>query len=132
MSANTLLQKTGATVEKTKKMDNKTTRMAENDLIDAINRCFSEYNYYSMKSLRARLRQPEAYLREVLDKVANLNRSGAFANLYSLKPEFRELAKQKSGNNALPEENTIAPAGNEGAEEFDEDEEDIKMEDVLP
>lgn len=129
--ANALPQKTAPKVEKTKKMDNKTARMPENELIDLIHNCFTEYKYHSMKSLRARLRQPEAYLRETLDKVANLNRTGPFANLYSLKPEFREMAMQNSGN-ALPEENTVAPVGEEGAEPLDDEDEDIKMEDVLP
>jgi transcription initiation factor TFIIF subunit beta len=123
-------QKTAPKVEKTKRMDNKTTRMAENELFDQINRCFSEYNYWSMKGLRARLRQPEAYLRETLDKVAILVRTGPFSNLYTLKPEFRELlAKQQSGGSTLPEENTVAPVGEEPV---DDEEEDVKMEDVLP
>lgn len=112
-------------------MDNKTTRMAENDLIDQINLCFSYYSYYSMRALRARLRQPEAYLRETLDKVANLNRSGPFANLYSIKPEFRDLVAQKA-NKALPGADTVAPmAEDDGAEPYDEvEEDDVKMEDV--
>ena len=111
-------------------MDNKTTRMAENELFDQINRCFSEYNYWPMKALRNRLRQPEAYLRETLDKVAVLIRTGAFANNYALKPEFRELlAKQQASGSALPATDTVAPVG-EGPDE--DDEEDVKMEDVLP
>jgi len=119
-------------VEKTKKMDNKTTRMAENELYDQINRCFSEYNYYSMKALRARLRQPEAYLRHVLDEIAVLVRSGPFANHYTLKPAYREILKTEKGGNPLAEENTtVAPVG-EGAEALDDEDEDIKMEDVLP
>ncbi|KAH8910466.1 putative transcription initiation factor [Coniochaeta sp. PMI_546] len=122
--------KTAPKVEKTKRMDNKTTRMAENELFDQINRCFSEYNYWSMKGLRAKLHQPEAYLRETLDKVAILVRTGPFSNLYTLKPEFRELlAKQQTGGTAMPEENTVAPVGEEPV---DDDEEDVKMEDVLP
>ena len=111
-------------------MDNKTTRIPQNELFDLINRCFSEYKYYSMKALRARLRQPEAYLRETLDKVADLIRSGPFANHYALKPAFRQMIEQKTGN-ALPEENTVAPVGEEGAEPLDDEDEDLKMEDVL-
>lgn len=104
--------------------------MAENELFDQINRCFSEYNYWPMKALRNRLRQPEAYLRETLDKVAVLIRTGAFANNYALKPEFRELlAKQQPTGNALPATDTVAPVGEEPDED---DEEDVKMEDVLP
>jgi transcription initiation factor TFIIF subunit beta len=111
-------------------MDNKTTRMAENELFDSINRCFCLYTYWSMKALRNRLHQPEAYLRETLDKVAILIRTGTFANQYTLKPEFKELlAKQQPTGNALPATDTVAPVG-EGPDE--EDEEDVKMEDVLP
>jgi transcription initiation factor TFIIF subunit beta len=112
-------------------MENKTTRMAENELFDQINRCFSEYTYWPMKALRHRLKQPEAYLRETLDKVAVLIRTGAFANNYSLKPEFKELlAKQQPGGAALPATDTVAPVGD--VPDDDDEDEDVKMEDVLP
>ena len=82
-----------------------------------------------MKAFRAELQQPEAYLRETLEKVAVLAKSGRFATQWSLKPEnkFSEYIGE-----------TVAPAG-EGEDEDEDtnmedddedDDEDIKFEDV--
>ncbi|KAB5581104.1 putative transcription initiation factor [Coniochaeta sp. 2T2.1] len=111
---------------KPKRTDNKTTRMPENELVDALHACFRQYNFWSMKALRSHLRQPEAYLREVLDKLAVLMRTGDFANHYQLKPEFKELLAREQPE-SVPAGDTAAPAP---VGEDDEDDEDIKMEDV--
>ena len=41
-----------------------------------------------MSTLRARTKQPESYLKEHLGTIANLVRSGRFANCWTLKEEF--------------------------------------------
>ncbi|KAL1852732.1 hypothetical protein VTK73DRAFT_9171 [Phialemonium thermophilum] len=117
--------------DKVKKLENKTARWEEQKLIDALEEAFSEYTYWSMKALRARIPQPEAFLRETLDRFAVLHRSGRFANQWSVKPEFLHLIEKRG---ALPAADTAAPNVNveaESAGEMDaEDEEDVKMEDV--
>lgn len=81
-----------------------------------------------MKALRAELQQPEAYLRETLDRIAVLAKSGRFATQWSLRPE------NLPENYANAEEE--APAGAMGddsdlADLDDEDDDgDIKFEDV--
>lgn len=59
-----------------------------------------------------------------------LIRTGNFANLYCLTPSHREMLRVEKGI-ALPEMDavTVAPVG-EGA--VDDEDEDVKMEDVLP
>ena len=112
---------------------NKAARIPQNELFDKLFACFRRYNYWSMKALRAELQQPEAYLRETLEKVAVLAKSGRFATQWSLKPE-----NKFSG---YVESETVAPAG--AAEEDDEDtnmddddddddddDEDMKFEDI--
>ena len=72
--------------------------------------------------MRKSLDQPESYLKEVLEEVAYMARSGSHTNLWQLKPEYRE--------SSYDEVNTeIAPGGDVGGSE-DEDE-NVKMEDVL-
>lgn len=71
-----------------------------------------------MKVLRQELQQPEAYLRETLDKIAILHKSGPFATNWGLKPE------NKQENYAAPE--TLAQAV-PGADDMDEDDEDVDM-----
>ncbi|KAL1965804.1 hypothetical protein VTN77DRAFT_5125 [Rasamsonia byssochlamydoides] len=85
----------GAFVQATKPpkprtQENKTTRMPQNELLDLIYECFREYKYWPFKALKARLQQPESYLKQTLEMVAHLVKSGDFAMTWELKPEARE------------------------------------------
>jgi len=71
----------------------KAVRMEEPELIDALQRCFRKYTYWSLKTLRNELKQPESYIKETLDIIATLIRSGDFANAYVLKPEYAGIVK---------------------------------------
>lgn len=64
--------------------------MPQNELIDLIYQCFREYKYWPFKALKVRLRQPESYLKQTLEMVAHLVKSGDFAMTWELKPEARE------------------------------------------
>lgn len=75
---------------KVRAQENKTTRMPQNELLDLIYQCFREYKYWPFKTLKARLQQPEAYLKQTLEMVAHLVKSGDFAMTWELKPEARE------------------------------------------
>ncbi|PYI03863.1 transcription initiation factor IIF, beta subunit [Aspergillus sclerotiicarbonarius CBS 121057] len=75
---------------KAKAQENKTTRMPQNELLDLIYQCFREYKYWPFKNLKARLRQPEAYLKQTLEMIAHLVKAGDFAMTWELKPEARE------------------------------------------
>jgi transcription initiation factor TFIIF subunit beta len=95
--------------------------MPENQLLDIIFRCFEKFRYWSMKAIRAEIPQPEVYLKQTLEKVADLHRSGRFSNNWELKPENRR------DNSAIKEEK----ASDFVAEVIDSDEgEDEAMEDV--
>ncbi|KAK1758247.1 transcription initiation factor IIF, beta subunit-domain-containing protein [Echria macrotheca] len=113
---------------KAKKMDNKTHRWAENLLLDEIARCFSEHKYWSIKAFRNKIPQPEAFIRECLEKIAVLHRSGTFANHWSLKPEYQNMMANKN----LPEPANDAAAPKPSFDvDSDDEEDDVKMEDVL-
>ncbi|KAK4161825.1 putative transcription initiation factor [Cladorrhinum sp. PSN259] len=115
--------KMNAPVSKQKKMENKATRWPENRLLDEIAKCFSQHKYWSIKAFRVAIPQPEAYLRETLDKIAVLHRTGTFANHWSLKPEYQGMLSQLS----QPAEDAAAP----GNADLDDEDEDEVMEDVL-
>lgn len=110
--------------------------MPQNELLDLIFSCFRKYNFWSMKALRAELQQPEAYLRETLEKIADMPRSGRFAMHWTLKPEFKEASYEGADDGVAP---TAAGGIDEGDDtdmgdldaEDDEDDENLKMEDVL-
>lgn len=107
-----------------KPQQQKAARMPQNELLDKIFECFRKYNYWSMKALRAELQQPEAYLRETLDKVAVLAKSGAFATQWSLKTENKPDNYGDIGEDLAPENDFPSPSDD------DDDDEDVKFEDV--
>ncbi|TQV95831.1 hypothetical protein V2A60_001000 [Cordyceps javanica] len=74
----------------------KAARIPKNQLLDLIFDCFRQYQYWSMKALRQRTQQPDSYLRQVLDEVAVLNKSGPFANHYCLSEAYRDKAGSES------------------------------------
>lgn len=110
---------------KAKKMENKATRWPENQLMDALAKCFSEHKFWSIKAFRGKIPQPEAFLRECLDKIAVLHRSGTFANHWSLKPEYQSLVPSL----AKPAEDAAVVKAEVPSDE--DDDEDIKMVDVM-
>jgi len=113
----------------------KTARIPQNELLDRIFNCFRKYNYWSMKALRAELQQPEAYLRETLERVAVLAKSGRFATQWSLKPENKLANYEGVGDAVAP----VSSTGLDGVDDSDmgdldddDDDEDVKFEDVVP
>lgn len=113
------LQKDAQTTKKVKKGEHiKNARIPKDQLLDLIFTAFREFQYWSMKALRQRTLQPEAYLRQVLEDIAVQNKTGKFANTYSLTDAYRDKS---------------ADAKVEAAEEDDEDDDDeeMKMEDVI-
>ncbi|SPN96862.1 related to transcription initiation factor TFIIF subunit [Cephalotrichum gorgonifer] len=111
-------------VTKAKKVEMKTIRIPENELMDQIFQCFAKYQYWSLKSLRAQLKQPEAYLRQTLEKIAVLNKTGRFANNWSLKEENIAAHQSNVGGDVAPED-----AGD--GSDVDDDDVEMKMEDAL-
>ncbi|EWC46006.1 hypothetical protein DRE_04799 [Drechslerella stenobrocha 248] len=109
--------------EKKKTQENKATRMPRNELLDALFVCFSEYEFWTLKGLRERLNQPEAYLKETLESIATLLKTGPFALKWQLKPEY------KSRDIEAIKKEVREDLGTDAGEEFDDDDEE-EMEDV--
>jgi hypothetical protein len=63
--------------------------MARNELLDLIFSLFRATPRWSIKTLREKTQQPEAYLKEVLSEVATQHRSGEFNSLWELKDTFK-------------------------------------------
>lgn len=99
------------------KLDGKAVRIERSALLDILFKLFEEYPYWSLKGLKERTKQPEVYLREVLDSMAVLNKSGPYAMKYSLQQEYKQLS-----NSAGAQEE------DDGA---DDDDDDVEMETVL-
>lgn len=104
--------------------------MPKNELLDMLFECFKEYKYWHLKDLRSRTMQPESYLREVLDSIAELVRQGASANTWRLKQTGPDGGFDTSAFADAQE--AVAPARPEldDLSDDDEDEKNVKMEDV--
>ena len=93
-------------------------------------KCFERYDFWGLRSLKRALNQPEAYLKEILERVATLTRSGIYVGTYQLQASYKDTAKYNFSN--VKAEQAPAP---EVASDFggtDDDDENVKMEDVLP
>ncbi|CAG9938472.1 unnamed protein product [Clonostachys rosea f. rosea IK726] len=116
---NNFIKNAAPTVKPKKAEVVKNARLPKNQLLDLIFDCFRQYQYWSMKALRQRTQQPEAWLRQVVDEVAVLIKSGSFANHYTLSDAYRDKAGSESKEEAA-------------AAEEDDDDDDEEMEDILP
>ena len=95
-----------------------------------------EYPHWPLRALRHKLQQPESYLKEVLDKVAVLAKSGDFVNTWELRPEAK-IGTYQRALETTEMKGEQAPDADENEDGLpsdmpeDEDEENVKMEDVI-
>lgn len=106
------------------KADGRATRMPKKDLLDLLFRLFEEYEYWSMKGLKDRTRQPETYLKESLELIANLIKKGPYTSKYNLKPEYKKL---RDAERAARLGQTMGDDDNDNKD----DDDDIEMEDII-
>ncbi|KAI0058766.1 transcription initiation factor IIF, beta subunit [Artomyces pyxidatus] len=103
-------------------------RMPRNQLLDMLFSLYREREQWPIKLLREKTQQPEVYLKEVLNEIAVLHRSGEFNGTWELKPSFKEEGIK--GEN-VPESSETWKAGDATLEgDDDEDDEDDDMEEV--
>lgn len=127
----TMTSKPGKGRGNKKEVKDKAVRMEKVELLDAIQNCFREYSYWSSKALRNRLHQPEAYIKETLEEIAVLVKSGDFVSTYKLKPDYQRLNEMQAGSikdemAPVKDEDSADGSGDEG---FDDDDE-MGFEDV--
>lgn len=133
--------------------EGKATRLPRNDLLDLLFTLFEEFDYWSLKGLKDRTKQPEVYLKEVLETMAVLIKKGPYAMRYSLKAEYKQIKlkknEEKKNGESLTEymeKNAQSAAGlaggfggiSGGSGDMgdsnggdDDDDDDIEMENVL-
>ncbi|SSD59282.1 related to Transcription initiation factor IIF subunit beta [Saccharomycodes ludwigii] len=98
--------------EKQQKNSSRAIRMPKKELLDLLFKLFDEYDYWSLKGLKERTKQPEVYLKECLDQVAMLVKKGPYALKYTLKTEYKKL-KQAERDLTLGE---LAKSGEGGSD----------------
>lgn len=78
----------GKPLKQTKQPFERMARMAKNDLLDELFAHFRQKKHWSIKELRSKVQQPEVYLREVLNEIAVLERSGPNNGMYRLTENY--------------------------------------------
>ena len=115
--------------------------MPQNELLDLIIDCFKRYNYWSLKTLKAEVNQPEAYLKQTLEMVAQLVRQGPHAMKWQLKPESKLSAYTNIQSHSQTRDETAPDVSynldgmsdiGELGDDLGSDDEEIKSEDVIP
>ncbi|KAJ2807054.1 hypothetical protein H4R20_001438 [Coemansia guatemalensis] len=129
------------TAQKKPKIDTRTARMERQDLMNTLFAGFEKFPFWTFKGLVEHTKQPSAYLKEVLGDIAKLNKSGPYANMYSLKPEFRKAsaeaaaaasaAAEGASQSAAAGVDSMTLGGRDGlADDLDDIDEDDDFEDV--
>ncbi|KAL9130051.1 MAG: hypothetical protein Q9217_001655 [Psora testacea] len=112
----------------------KAARMPRNDLLDLIYQAFQEYTYWPFKVLKDRVQQPEVYLKSTLEMIAFQAKSGSHMMEWQLKPEAKIGTYAEAGafdaakDEAAPDDGLGVSF--DGAEDMEQDDENIDMEDV--
>jgi transcription initiation factor TFIIF subunit beta len=82
-----------AKLDRKKAQENKATRMDENELIDALAGLFRKFRFWPLASLKKELNQPADYLKQTLQKIGTLIKTGQAANHWTLNDTYLESLK---------------------------------------
>lgn len=105
---------------KQKSQQNKAARVSREELVDMLHAAFDEYQYWPMKALKVRTKQPEQFLKEVLAEIAQLVRSGPFASTWQ-RQQMYNAARNLSQQNTAAAPDVGPDVGDSDAEEEMED-----------
>ncbi|KAF4555370.1 TFIIF beta subunit-like protein [Elsinoe fawcettii] len=111
---------------KKKPQTDKAVRVSQTELMDMLTECFKEYRYWSLKALKGRLKQPEAFIKSEVERIATLIRSGPFTGQWKLRPEYE--ATLTGGTKDVKEEAAEEFEDDDDDEDDEGDFEDVKME----
>ncbi|GMG19815.1 unnamed protein product [Ambrosiozyma monospora] len=122
-----LSRELAAAKKEASKSDGRAARMDKDKLMKLLFSMFNEYDYWSLKSIREKTNQPEAYLKECLENIAVMERGGTFSLTYRLKDEYRKSRDVERKENGIEMD---GDDDNKQLEEEDDVESDVEMEDV--
>jgi len=110
--------------------ENKSFRIAKEDLLTMLFDFFAQHEYWTMKGLRQMTNQPEAYLKEVLEELALLHKSGPFTGKWSLRPEYQQASANRAAFGGATEGGYGGVSDAIQIDDDDDDEDEVEMEDV--
>ncbi|KEF56090.1 uncharacterized protein A1O9_07671 [Exophiala aquamarina CBS 119918] len=111
--------------------ETRAARVEKHVLIDKLLELFRQHRIWGLRDLKAKVNQPEAYLRQTLDEIAFMWKAGDFNGKWELKPEYKQndaLLLNPAGVEVAPKVEDDSEMEKSG---MDEDEDDV-FEDVEP
>ncbi|XP_073971889.1 transcription factor TFIIFbeta [Rhodnius prolixus] len=86
--------------EEKKKAEGKKARDDKEVVLEMIFAAFEKHQYYNIKDLVTKTRQPVVYLKEILKEVCNYNLKNPHKNMWELKPEYRHYKEPEQPSNS--------------------------------
>ncbi|KAK9496996.1 hypothetical protein O3M35_012793 [Rhynocoris fuscipes] len=86
--------------EEKKKAEGKKARDDKEVVLEMIFAAFEKHQYYNIKDLVTKTRQPVVYLKEILKEVCNYNLKNPHKNMWELKPEYRHYKEPEQPTNS--------------------------------
>ncbi|GAV27858.1 hypothetical protein PMKS-001326 [Pichia membranifaciens] len=113
------------------KQDGRAARMDRDVLMNLLFKLFNQYEYWTMKGLREKTNQPEAYLKECLESIAVMERKGPYALKWTLKDEYKKsIDVEKKVKNGSAEDEDDEDNNKDNEDNDDDELEDVEMEDI--
>ncbi|VEU22364.1 DEKNAAC103377 [Brettanomyces naardenensis] len=109
------------------KSEGRAARMDKEIMMKILFDLFNQYDYWTMKGLKEKTNQPEAYLKECLENIAVMERKGPYALKYRLKDEYK---KSRDVERTAKQGIDLDDMDDKGGELEDDSDEDVEMEDV--
>ncbi|ODV83531.1 hypothetical protein CANARDRAFT_29969 [[Candida] arabinofermentans NRRL YB-2248] len=115
------------------KAEGRASRMERDELMKLLFSMFNDYEYWTMKGIKEKTNQPEAYLKECLETIATMERKGTYALKYRLKDEYkrsREVERKERRDLDGDMDDDLRNGDNDDDDDDEDDDEDLDMEDV--
>jgi transcription initiation factor TFIIF subunit beta len=117
-----------AQARKQAQKENRAARVDKHVLIDKLLELFRQHRIWGLRDLKAKVNQPEAYLRQTLDEVAFMWKAGDFNGKWELKDEYKsDPALQNPMGVVAPkvEDSDMDKSGLDDDDDVDEPFEDV-------
>lgn len=115
------------------KQDGRAARMERDVLMNLLFKLFNQYEYWTMKGLREKTNQPEAFLKECLESIAYMERKGPYALKWTLKDEYKksiDVEKKVKGGADDEDDDMFEDVDDQKDDNDDDDMDDVEMEDI--
>ncbi|TID28360.1 hypothetical protein CANINC_002538 [Pichia inconspicua] len=122
------LSKELAAKKEAAKADGRAARMDRDALMNLLFKLFHEFEYWTLKGLREKTNQPEAYLKECLENIAMMERKGPYALKWRLKDEYRKSIDVEYKVDDVDDDEE--KGNKKEGDDDDDDIEDVEMEDI--